>query len=100
MDVLSIQDRRARRRTVRGLPPDIILTDASVTADGTQLGHYIWTANEWRLEMVCIDETVRTQVSWEAEKMGYSPGKPSKQNVSITAGRDSITFTVTRNSPA
>lgn len=82
---------------IAGYAPDLVYLEP-VRAWGDPAGHYWWSNGVWTLEMVAQEETIRQQVSWEAEKMGYKPlpGPGSVQRVDVTIGRDTILLTVTK----
>ena len=79
-------------KPVSGLAPDIWTSDA-VEVWGDPAGHFYWKCGDWQVEMIAINETIRQQVSWEAEKMGWKHASSGTQTVNITIGRDTLTFT-------
>lgn len=83
-------------KPVSNLPPDIIWA-GEVEVWGDRAGHFHWAVGEWSVEMVTIDEAIREQVSWEAEKMGWKRGKSGVQLIDITVGRTTLTINASKD---
>ncbi|HXA51367.1 MAG TPA: hypothetical protein VNV86_13720 [Candidatus Acidoferrum sp.] len=81
-----------------GLAPDILMTEA-VSVWGDPAGHFWWQCGDWKIEMIAIEETVRQQVSWEAEKMDWRHADSGVQLIEITIGRDTLVITGKKPQP-
>jgi len=82
-------------KAVSGFAPDILMNE-HVFVWGDSAGHFFWECNGWKIEMIGFEETLRQQVSWEAEKQNWRHNDAGIQLINITVGRDALLITATK----
>ena len=82
-------------KPVSGYAPDLLYTE-TVYVWGDPAGHFWWECGGWKLEMIALEETLRQQVSWEAEKLLFRRIDAGPQNINITVGKDVLLITVVK----
>src|SRR5262245_15813090 len=84
-------------KPIAGYAPDILFTE-TVFVWGDKAGHFWWECGAWKLQMIAFEETLRQQVSWEAENLAWRRIDAGPQTVNITVGKDVLLITVVKPS--